>query len=103
VWLVKVVQSLIKDPILTSEASSCFTILVIVKINSSNIKIRALLDSRAFTCFIDKDFVNCHKLLLVTKKHPILVEVINGRPLISGNVIYETTPLDIVLQGHHSI
>jgi hypothetical protein len=45
VRLEKVAQSLIKDPILTSEASPCFTVSIIIKIDSSSIKIHAYLDS----------------------------------------------------------
>jgi hypothetical protein len=70
---------------------------------SNSIKFHALLDSRAFACFINKDFIDHHKLPLVMKKHPILIEVINGRPLVSGDVTHETISLDIVLEGHHSI
>jgi hypothetical protein len=62
-----------------------------------------LLDFGAFACLIDKYFVGRHKLPLITKKHPIPIEVINYRPLVSGNVIHEITPLDIILKGHHSI
>jgi hypothetical protein len=103
VRLEKVTQSFFKGPILTSEASSYFTILVIIKMDSNTIKVRALLDSGASTCFINKDFIDYHKLPLVTKKYPILVEVINGRPLVSGDVTYKTTLLDIVLERHHNI
>jgi hypothetical protein len=56
----------------------------------------------ASTYFINKDFVNCHKLLLITKKNPILVEVIDGRHLVLGDVMHETIPLDVILKGHHS-
>jgi hypothetical protein len=52
---------------------------------------------------INKDFANHHKLPFITKKHSILVEVIDKRPLVSGDVIHETTPLDIILEGYHSI
>ena len=65
---------------LTSKA--CLNVPLIVKIDSSSIKIHALLDSGAFAYFLDKDFVDCHKLPLVTKKHPILIEVIDGRSLV---------------------
>jgi hypothetical protein len=71
--------------------------------DSISIKIHVLLDSDAFACFVDKDFVDRHKLPLVTKKHPIPVEVIDGRPLVSRDVIHKTTLLDIVIEGHHSI
>ena len=99
----KVALSLIKDPIFTFEASPCFIIPLIVKIDSISIKIHALLDTGTFPCFISKDFSNRHNLPLVTKKHPIPIEVIDGRPLVSGDVIHETIPLDIILEGHHSI
>jgi hypothetical protein len=101
--LEKVAQSLIKGPILTSEASTCFTVKLIVKMDSSSIKVHALLDSGAFACFMDKDFIDRHKLSLVTKKHPTPVEVIDVRPLVSGNVTHETSRLDIIIEGHHSI
>jgi hypothetical protein len=51
---------------------------------------------------MDKDFVDRHKLSLVTKKHHIPIEVIDGRLLVSGDVTHETTLLDIVIEGHHS-
>ena len=73
------------------------------KMDPSNIEVHALLNFGASVKFMDKDFVNHHKLPLVTKKHPILVEVIDGRPLVSGDVTYETTALDIVIERHHSI
>jgi hypothetical protein len=69
----------------------------------NSIKIHALLDSEASACFIDKDFVNCYKLSMVTKKHPIPLEIIDGRPLVSRHVIHETAPIDIVKEGHYSI
>jgi hypothetical protein len=53
--LEKVAQSLIKGPIITSEASPYFIVPLTVKMDSSSIKIHALLDFRAFACFIDKD------------------------------------------------
>jgi hypothetical protein len=49
----------------------------------NSIKIHALLDFGASTCFIDKEFANHHKLPLIIQKHPIPIKVIGGRPLIS--------------------
>jgi hypothetical protein len=103
VRLEKIIQSLIKGPILTSETSSCFIVLVIVKMDSNSIKVHTLLDSGASACFMDKDFVDRHKLPLITKKHPIPVEVIDRRLLVSGDVNHETTLLDIVIEGYYSI
>ena len=99
----EVAQSLIKGPILISEAFLCFIVLIIVKIDSSSIKVNALLDSRAFACFMDKDFVDRHKLSLVTKKHLIPIEVIDGRPLVLRDVTHKTTPSNIAKERHHSI
>ena len=81
--LEKVIQSLIKGPILISKASPCFTIPLIVKMDSSSIKVYALLDSGTSTCFMDTGFVDRHKLPLVTKKYHISIEIIDGRPLVS--------------------
>jgi hypothetical protein len=93
--LKKVVQSLIKGLILTYEASLCFFVPLIVKMDSTSIKVYALLGYRAS--------VDRHKLSLISKKHPILVEVIDGRPLVLGDATHKTAPLDIILKGHHSI
>jgi hypothetical protein len=73
-------------------SSPCFTILLIIK-----------MDSNASAAFIDKDFANHHKLPLVLKKHPIPIKLIDDTPLVSRDVIHETTSLDIILEGHHSI
>jgi hypothetical protein len=80
VQLEKVAQSIIKGPIFTSKASPYFTVPLIIKMDFSSIKVHALLDSGTFACFMDKNFVDRHKPPLVTKKHPILIEVIDGRP-----------------------
>ena len=87
-------------PILSSEPSICFTIPLRVNFNDHSIKVSALLDSGASASFIDKDFAERHKLPLVTKKCPMSVEVIDGRPLISGDVTHETKALDIYIDQH---
>ena len=87
-------------PILSSEPSTCFTIPFRVKFDDHSIKVSALLDSRASACFIDKDFVECHKLPLVTKKCPVSAEIIDGKPLVSGDVTQETKALDIYIDQH---
>ncbi len=89
-------------PILSSEPSRCFNILLKIYFHPHSIKIKAFLDSGASACFIDKNLVKRHNLPIVPKKYPVTVEVINGRPLISGDVTHETKPLDIILKGHQS-
>ena len=85
-------------PILSSKPSSCFIIPLSVKLDNHSIKASALLDSGASACFIDKDFAERHKLPLVTKKYPVSVEVIDGRPLVSGDVTQETKPLVVCIK-----
>jgi hypothetical protein len=46
---------------------------------------------------MDKDFALKHSLGLVGKAHPTPVEVIDGWPLGSGNVMEETQPLEVML------
>ena len=75
------------DPTLFSKASPCFVIPLTIKSNVHSVRVSALLDYGALACFIDKDFTEHHKLPLVTKKISVPVEIIDGRPLISGNVV----------------
>ena len=89
-------------PILSSEPSRCFNIPLIIDFHPHRVKVKALLDSGASACFIDRDLVKRHNLPIVPKKYPVAVEVIDGRPLISGDVTHETKPLDIILEGHRS-
>ena len=46
--------------------------------------------------------MKCYKLLLVTKKCLVFVEIIDGTSLASGDVIHETQSLDIYIHGHRS-
>jgi hypothetical protein len=66
------------------------------------LQVNALLDSGASACFIDEEFTKLHNIPLVKKPKPVHVEVIDGRPLSSGNVIHETKPLKIRLENHES-
>ena len=69
--------------ILSSESSRFFNIPLIIDFHPHNIKVKALLDSGASACFIDRDLVKRHNLPIVPKKYPVAVEMIDGRPLIS--------------------
>jgi hypothetical protein len=90
------------SPILSSEPSRCFNIPLKIDFHPHCIKVQALLDSGAFAYFIDKNLIKHHNLPIVLKKSLVVVEVIDGRPLILGNVTHETKPLDIILEGHRS-
>jgi hypothetical protein len=87
-------------PTLSSEPSRCFNIPLKIDFHPHSIKVKALLDFGASVCFIDKNLVKHHNLPIVPKKYPVTVEVIDGRPLILGDVTHKTKPLDIILEGH---
>jgi hypothetical protein len=57
----------------------------------------AILDTGTSACFMDKDFAIKHGLELIREAHPALVEVIDGRPLVSRNVMEEIQSLEGIL------
>ena len=73
---------------LSAQPASCFTILL--SLGPQKIKTLALLDSGASACFLDEEFAKRHKISLVLKSKPVHVEVIDGRPLLSGSVTHES-------------
>jgi hypothetical protein len=75
----------------------CFTFRVHIKILDCGFFSKALLDTGASACFMDKDFALKHNLELIGKAHHAPVEVIDGRPLVSKNVMKETQPLEVML------
>jgi hypothetical protein len=102
VRLANVVQLTNEGPTLTSKGSRCFIIPLTIHIDFNSVKVHTLLDSGTFACFIDKSFAKRHRFPLVLKKYPVLVEVIDGRPLASEDIIGETIPLEIVLNIYRS-
>ncbi len=67
---------------LSFDPTPCFLMSITIKCNKSmTTEIEALLDFDAFTCFIDKDFVQQLKLPLVKKTMLVAMEVINGQNL----------------------
>jgi hypothetical protein len=54
---------------------------------------------------MDKDFVLKHSLELIGRAHPAFMEIIDGRPLASKNMIEETQLLEVILgdQVFHAV
>ena len=75
----------------------CFIFFIHIKTLDCKFSSEAFLDMGAFACFMDKDFARKRVLELTEKAHPTLVEVIDGRPVASGNVMEETQPLEVML------
>jgi hypothetical protein len=76
-----------KSLFVSSDPTSCFTFPIHIKTLDCEFSSEALLDTRASACFMDKDFVLKHNLELIEKAHSTPVEVIDGRPLASRNVM----------------
>mgnify|MGYP000715813627 CR=1 FL=1 len=60
----------------------------------------ALFDSGATTCFMDMLFGHTHSIPNLVKTKPTPIEVINKRPLLSGAIIEETIPLELIVGSH---
>jgi hypothetical protein len=86
-----------KGLFVSSDPTPYFTFPVHIKTLDCEFSSQALLDTRASVCFMDKDFALKHSLEFIGKAHPISVEVIDGRPLTSGNVMEEIQPLEVML------
>lgn len=67
-----------------------------IKLQYGDVLVEALLDIRASVCFIDKKLPHI-RIWLSWKKNSTHVEVIDGYPLISKNVIEETQTLEVIL------
>ena len=85
---------------LSSQPASCFTIPLFF--GPQKTKTLALLDSGASACFLDEEFARRHKVPLVLKPKPVHVEVIDGRPLLSGSVTHESKPMEVAFENHSS-
>ncbi|CAG8755553.1 572_t:CDS:2, partial [Cetraspora pellucida] len=79
------------------------TLVITVSIqlpDKSMFLVNALIDSGASACFLDYMLAYQYNLPIRRKKTPLLVEVIDGREISSGAVIYETEPLMVRYQDH---
>ena len=85
---------------LSAQPASCFTIPL--SFGPRKLETLALLDSGASACFLDEEFAKRQNIPLVRKAKPIHVEVIDGRPLLSGSVTHESEPIEVAFKGHNS-
>jgi hypothetical protein len=60
----------------------------------------AMTDSGATQLFIDIDFAKSNNIPLVLKAIPFTLEVVDGRPISSGDVIFETMPIQLQIGQH---
>ena len=68
--------------------------------NNTKVKTHAMIDSGATSCFIDIGFAKKHNIALTPKEIPHALEVIDGRPVISGPVTHETPSIQLQIDQH---
>ena len=82
-----VTKSKEKGLFVTSDPTPWFIFHVYIKTLDCEFPSKALLDTWAYVCSMDKDFAMKHGLELIRKAHPAPVEIIDGQPFASGNVM----------------
>jgi len=87
---------------LPSNPSPNFVFQMYMKFSNQGLFIKVLLDTKAFACFIDKDFASYYNLVFIKKNHLEHVEAIDDRPLALTNVNEETESLKVVLENQVS-
>ncbi|KAH7432572.1 hypothetical protein KP509_07G028500 [Ceratopteris richardii] len=80
---------------------TCLALLKLI-MPKKTLSLIALVDSGASSCFIDEGLVTMHGTQVLRKNKPVVVEVVDGRPLASRNITMETTPLRVHLCDHDS-
>jgi hypothetical protein len=88
------------DHCISSDPIPCFKQPITIQQHERKIHTVALLDSGASACFMDSKFIEENKIPTRPRRLPIIVEVIDGRPLSSGAVTQETEPLQICINDH---
>ncbi len=81
----------------------CFLLPIMIKGGkSTTMRTQTVLDSRASSCFIDKELVWHHNVALVEKATLVAIEMIDDRNLFSRHVMYETKVLMVTIGSHSS-
>ncbi len=62
----------------------------------------AMIDTGAAATFIDEIFASSNKIPLTKKKIPRRLEVVDGRPISSGDITHDTIPLLFTISDIHS-
>jgi hypothetical protein len=81
----------------SSNPTPHFTFPIHIKTLDCKFFSEALLDTGTFACFMNMDFAMKYSLEFLGKAHPTPMEIIDRRPLVSGNVMEETQPLKVML------
>jgi hypothetical protein len=90
-------------PSLLLDPTPYFLLPIMIKYDkSTTMETKALFDFSAYACFINKELMQRHKMIIMKKNMSIAMEVINGQNLSSRPVTHETKALDITINKHTS-
>lgn len=68
--------------------------------NGRHLTVHALIDSGASADFFDIDLALEQRLALIPLDFPLQVQTIDGRPLVAGDVAYQTPPMRMDVDRH---
>ena len=86
----------------SSNPTPCFIFFIHIKMLDCKFFSEAHLDTEAFACYMNMDFAMKHNLEFLGKAHPTPMEIIDGQPLASRNVMEEIQPLEVILRDQVS-
>jgi hypothetical protein len=85
---------------LSSLAPSCFVTSIVLTVGKRHFTVKALVDSGAQSCFIDKAIVAEHNIKIEKIQKNILLNLADGTPSSAGPITHTTTPVQLTLAGH---
>uniref|UniRef100_A0A8C5WE85 ribonuclease H n=1 Tax=Leptobrachium leishanense TaxID=445787 RepID=A0A8C5WE85_9ANUR len=81
--------------------SSHLLVPISLQWKEEQITLKAMIDSGASGCFLDKTLASTSNIPLVTKNRPVTIQLLDGNPPQSGPILYETIPLSISIGPVH--
>ncbi len=91
------------SPTLSLKPGPCFLLPIIIKGGKSTIlRTQTLLNSKASTCFNDKELVWQHNLALVEKATQVAIKMIDSWNLFSKPIVHEPKTLMVTIGSHSS-
>ena len=90
----------ISGSIPSKQVSHVFLAQVMVSTKSTPpVHVLALLDSKANSYFMDRNFAQAHQISLRKHSSPTYVIVIDGHSIASGNIIEKSEPIHVILDN----
>ncbi len=84
----------------TAIADPHLVVPISLRVGDQHCDTHTMVDSGASDCFIDEELARQYGLPLCPKKQPVILEVVDGRPIVSGAITHETVPLTMTVGPH---